>query len=137
ADGFMRVGGHVAGERAVVTGRVAQHDLLQPGKVEVAAVHLDQRRRAVAREEVLEVVVLPGARERESVVVEGERPLIVPRPDRLPGGLAQKLEMLAAFAHEKRTDRVDSRDSPRELKAFLPARRRRAGILPPVVAAAS
>ena len=87
-------------------GGIAQHDLLEPREVEVLPVHLDQGRGAVAGEEVLEVPVLPRAREAEAVLVERQRALVVARPDRVPGGLTQKLQVLAAVAHAGRT--VDS-----------------------------
>src|SRR5262249_52724745 len=112
APRLVRVGGDVGRERSVVARGVAKQDLLQPRHVEVPPVHLDQGGGPVAGEEVLEVPVLPGAGERQPVVVEGQGALVVAGPDRVPGGLAQKLQMFTALAH--RRNRIsDSRGSRR------------------------
>ena len=88
-------------EHSVEARRVAQHDLLEARQVEVAAVHLDQGGRPVAGEEVLEFAILPGPRQSEPILVEGQRALVVPRPDRLAGGLSQEFEVFASFVHSR------------------------------------
>src|SRR5262249_33986047 len=66
---LVRVRRDVRGQHAVVAARAAEEDLLQPAEVEIEAIDLEQSRRAVAGEEVLELPVLPGTGQGEAVLV--------------------------------------------------------------------